>query len=121
MSPSPVAGASFPNIWEQHVTPPLAKQVLSTLATLHASKWGAEGVPDGCWDAGNRPYKARSMGMFTLWRVNRLYPDLIPQALSEAFMVALWRWNDLQRYWRDQHTRVSSKLEDTAGVVLACL
>jgi len=98
-------GASFPNIWEQHVTPPLAKQVLSTLATLHASKWGAEGVPDGCWDAGNRPYKARSMGMFTLWRVNRLYPDLIPQALSEALMVALWRWNDLQRYWETTNPR----------------
>ena len=32
-------GVEFPNIWSKNVTKPLAKQVLTTLAKIHATYW----------------------------------------------------------------------------------
>ena len=87
----------FPNIWSKHVDFELGSRVLAALAKIHAKYWND--CPKGVWNEQNRPYQGLGMGMFTLWRVERICKkDLFSPLMHETFMQALWHWMDYRRY-----------------------
>jgi len=87
----------FPNIWSKHVDYDLGTRVLTALAKIHAKYWNA--CPSGVWNEENRPYQGLGMGMFTLWRVDRICkPNLIPSDMHAVFMQALWHWVEFRDY-----------------------
>lgn len=86
----------FTNIWETVVDVPLAQQVLSSLAKIHAKWWNC--APDGCWKKGKRPYMPKLQGILTLYSVDKRCPGLIPPDFFQMFKTALWHFDQIRAF-----------------------
>jgi hypothetical protein len=88
----------FPNIWSKFVDKSLGRQVLTTLAQVHAKYWQKK-CPGEIWNDANRPYQGIAMGMYTLYNVEHHYkPGLVPDKIHKVFTQALWHWREYRQY-----------------------
>ena len=96
----------LPRLWEEGngCTAPRARSALRSLAALHAHYWGGRRAQETArvWGAagGSGPYYGKVVGRLALAGVERSHPGLVPPAVHEAFVTALWHWDTLQALWQ---------------------